>query len=151
MEPIPNLSRAFSMIIQEERQRSLGSRDNPQFAASVKPPSTNPPRNKKPRPSYSNYSKPGHLVDKCFFIHSFPPSYGDKKKQDKGKAKAHQASSSSPVDTPANTTDLSVQCQQLISLLSQQLSNTTARVDSDQTLAAASNLAGNNPFFTDFT
>uniref|UniRef100_A0A803PYH0 Uncharacterized protein n=1 Tax=Cannabis sativa TaxID=3483 RepID=A0A803PYH0_CANSA len=118
------------------------SRSHPILAASVKPPSTNPPRTKKPRPSYSNCGKPEHLVDKCFFLHDFPPGYGDKKKQDKGKAKAHQASSSTNVDTPANPTDITAQCQQLISLLSQQLTNTTARVESDQQPAAASNLAG---------
>ncbi|KAM6569332.1 hypothetical protein CsatB_017317 [Cannabis sativa] len=92
-EPLPNLSRVFAMIVQEERQRTLGSSENPPLASSVRPPPTNPPRSKKPRPSCSHCGKPGHLVDKCFFLHGFPPGYGDKKKADKGKAPANHTSS----------------------------------------------------------
>ncbi|XP_030478059.1 uncharacterized protein LOC115695109 [Cannabis sativa] len=120
-EPISNLSRVLAMIVQEERQHTLGSSDNPPLASSVCPPSTNPPRNKKPRPSCSHCGKLGHLVDKCFFIHGLPPGYGDKKKADKGKAQANHTSSKHSADhttAPNIPADLTSQCQQLISLLS---------------------------------
>uniref|UniRef100_A0A803P5Z5 CCHC-type domain-containing protein n=1 Tax=Cannabis sativa TaxID=3483 RepID=A0A803P5Z5_CANSA len=98
-KPILNLSRVFAMIIQEERQRSLGYVEIPLAAASS---SNNPPRTKKPRPSCSNCGKPGHLVDECYFIHG----------NDKPDA-----------DNYSINNDLSTRCQQLISLLSQQLSS----------------------------
>ncbi|KAM6557548.1 hypothetical protein CsatB_004567 [Cannabis sativa] len=143
-EPLPNLSRVFAMIIQEERQRSLGSVEVPLAAASS---SNNPLRNKKPRPSCSNCGKPGHLVDKCYFLHGFPPGYGDKKKQEKNKGKANLASCTtekSDAETSSLNNDLSTRCQQLISLLSQQLSNNTNPEPAIIT-PAASNFAGSYP------
>ncbi|XP_060958793.1 uncharacterized protein LOC133030262 [Cannabis sativa] len=141
-EPIPNLSRVFAMIVQEERQRSLGNFDS--ITLAVASSSTNPPRTKKPRPSCSNCGKPGHLVDKCYFLHGFPPGYGDKRKQDKGKAKANVATANNQkndIDSSSGHIDLSSQCQQLISLLSQPLSNTT-NAEPPAIAPAASNLAG---------
>ncbi|KAM6589411.1 hypothetical protein CsatA_012016 [Cannabis sativa] len=141
-EPIPNLSRVFAMIVQEERQRSLGSTSLVPVAAAAS--SANPSRAKKPRPSCSNCGKPGHLVDKCYFLHGFPPGYGDKKKPEKGKAKANHASSSNAKQDSDGLTvnaDLSNQCQQLISLLSQQLSHNN-HPETTHPPAAASNLAG---------
>ncbi|XP_060969571.1 uncharacterized protein LOC133036828 [Cannabis sativa] len=141
-EPIPNLARVVAMIVQEERQRTLGSSGNPPLASSVHPPPTNPPRTKKPRPSCSHYGKPGHLVDKCSFLHGFPPGYGDKKKVDKGKAQAnHTVSNTSAEHTTAPiSADLSSQCQHLIFLLSQQLTQATPTAENTP---AASNMAGN--------
>ncbi|XP_062103789.1 uncharacterized protein LOC133814900 [Humulus lupulus] len=144
-KPIPTLSRVFAMNVQEERQRTLGSYNLSSMASSIRPPSSNNlSRAKKPRPSCSNCDKPGHLVDKCFFIHGFPPGYGDKKKQDKGKATTNQASTSTfPDETPGKqgSTDLSTQCQQLISLLSQQLTQAAPRPEL-VVPPAASNMAG---------
>ncbi|KAM6548530.1 hypothetical protein CsatB_020206 [Cannabis sativa] len=130
------------MIVQEECQRSLGNSDS--ITLAVASSSTNPPRTKKPRPSCSNCGKPGHLVDKCYFLHGFPPGYGDKRKQDKGKAKANVATANNQkndIDSSSGHIDLSSQCQQLISLLSQQLSNTT-NAEPPAIAPAASNLAG---------
>ncbi|XP_060960844.1 uncharacterized protein LOC115723869 [Cannabis sativa] len=111
-EPIPNLSRVFAMIVKEERQHTLGSLDASSLAASARSSSNNPPpRSKKPRPSCTNCGTPGHYVDKCYFIHEIPPGNGDKKKPDKSKPAANQASSSSDVILSTSThTDLSPQC-----------------------------------------
>uniref|UniRef100_A0A803PBM6 Uncharacterized protein n=1 Tax=Cannabis sativa TaxID=3483 RepID=A0A803PBM6_CANSA len=144
-EPIPNLSRVFPMIVQEKRQQTLGSSDNPPLASSIRLLSTNLPRNKKPKPSCSHCGKPSHLVDKCFFIHDFPLGYGDKKKNEKSKAQANQASTSNPLDHATGhsiTSDLSSQYQQLISLLSQQLNQAAPRIEPAMN-TAASNLDGN--------
>ncbi|XP_060971042.1 uncharacterized protein LOC133037683 [Cannabis sativa] len=130
------------MIIQEERQRSLGSSEIVPFAAASS--STNPPRAKKPRPSCSNCGKPGHLVDKCYFLHGFPPGYGDKKKQDKGKGKANTASTHNPKpenDHQLTHADITSHCQHLISLLSQQLGH-TSNAENPASNPAISNHAG---------
>ncbi|KAM6550376.1 hypothetical protein CsatB_000184 [Cannabis sativa] len=111
--PIPPLSTVFSMIVQEERQRSLGT--NPIIAAtsSSRPPA---PKAKKPRPMCSHCKKPGHWVDKCYFIHGFPPGYGDKKRSEEpSKAAINQNTSSSTGSAPPMTHD---QVQELITLLS---------------------------------
>uniref|UniRef100_A0A803P5C5 CCHC-type domain-containing protein n=1 Tax=Cannabis sativa TaxID=3483 RepID=A0A803P5C5_CANSA len=130
------------MIIQEERQRSLGSADTIPLVVATSSLPTNPPRAKKPHPSCSNCGKSGHLVEKCYFLHGFPPSYGDKKRQDKGKAKANHASTSkNDADGHSISSDLSTQCQHLISLLSQQLSNSSPHADIAAMAPAASNLA----------
>uniref|UniRef100_A0A803QSS6 CCHC-type domain-containing protein n=1 Tax=Cannabis sativa TaxID=3483 RepID=A0A803QSS6_CANSA len=108
------------MIIQEERQRSLGSADTIPLAVTTSSLPSNPPRAKKPHPSCSNCGKSGHLVEKCYFLHGFPPGYGDKKRQDKGKAKANHASTSkNDADGHSISSDLSTQCQHLISLSNQ--------------------------------
>ncbi|XP_060968283.1 uncharacterized protein LOC133035871 [Cannabis sativa] len=141
-EPLPNLSRVFAMIVQEERQRTLGSSTVPS-AASARALSNNPPpKSKKPRPSCTNCGKPGHYVDKCYFLHGFPPGYGDKKKQEKAKPAAnHTSANSDAIPTSTSNSDLNTQCQQLISLLSQQLTQNATREDIN-TLPAASNMAG---------
>ncbi|XP_060974069.1 uncharacterized protein LOC133039240 [Cannabis sativa] len=143
-EPIPNLSRVFAMIVQEERQRTLGSSssDLSSMAASARPSSsTNPNRTKKSRPSCTNCGKPGHYVDKCYFLHGFPPGYGDKKKSEKGKTVANSFTAPPPpTETSHTTIDLTTQCQQLISLLSQQLSQGQTHED-PTTAVAASNMA----------
>lgn len=53
------------------------------------------------------------------------PGYGDKKKQEKEKGKAMITQASNTPDETSVTTDLSSRCQQLISLLSQQLTQAT--------------------------
>uniref|UniRef100_A0A803PC32 Reverse transcriptase Ty1/copia-type domain-containing protein n=1 Tax=Cannabis sativa TaxID=3483 RepID=A0A803PC32_CANSA len=102
----------------------------------------NQPRNKKPRPSCSHCHKPGHLVDKCYFLHGFPPGYGDKNKSEKSKStpQAHQTNAASGSTAPNSCTesglnisnpppDLTAHYQQLISFLSQQLQQQNSKSD----------------------
>ncbi|XP_062112705.1 uncharacterized protein LOC133823867 [Humulus lupulus] len=146
-DPLPPLSKVFSPVSQEERQRSI-SHPTPFITVpgglnnSTKPPTS---RSKKPRPTCSHCLKPGHLVDKCFFLHGFPPGYGDKRCQDEArKPSVHQAStplvSASILGKPPtlSQTELS---QQLISLLSQNLQHNSAATDN--TLPIASQVSGN--------
>ncbi|XP_062085311.1 uncharacterized protein LOC133791396 [Humulus lupulus] len=96
-DPLPYLSKVFSMVALEERQRSLGHSTPFIAAGGVSNTSTKPPtsRSKKLRPMYSHCLKSGHLVEKCFFLHGFPPGYGDKRRQDDAlKPSVHQASAS---------------------------------------------------------
>ncbi|XP_062113694.1 uncharacterized protein LOC133824738 [Humulus lupulus] len=125
-DPLPSLSKVFSMVSQEDRQRSLGHTTPFIVAVGGSNTSTKPPtsRSKKPRPTCSHCLKLGHLVDKCFFLHGFPPWYGDKRRQDEAlKPSIHQVSAS-PVyalilgkPPMLSQTELS---QQLISLLTKQ-------------------------------
>ncbi|XP_062073887.1 uncharacterized protein LOC133778075 [Humulus lupulus] len=95
--PFPSLSKVFSMIIQEENQRKLRPSQHTTFIAVVPPfvpPSTS--RAKKMQPTCTHYLKPGHLKEKCFFLHGFPPGYGDRRKSESVKTNQVSVSTSSP-------------------------------------------------------
>ncbi|XP_060960021.1 uncharacterized protein LOC133030936 [Cannabis sativa] len=140
-EAIPNLSRVFAMIIQEECQRSLGSADTIPLATATNSQPTNPPRAKKPRPSCSKCDKPGHLVEKCYFLHGFPLAMGTKRDNIKGKQMLIMPVLPRMMHGHSLSSDLSQQCQHLISFLSQQLGNNPH--DYMAAMApTASNLAG---------
>ena len=81
MEPIPSIDKAFSLVIQEERQRSLGfnlGSSIETIALAVKNQSfthgsgfaSNPSKNfkdnaRKGRPMCSHCGKLGHITEKC--------------------------------------------------------------------------------------
>ncbi|XP_062119237.1 uncharacterized protein LOC133832985 [Humulus lupulus] len=67
---LPSISKVFSVVIQEEHQCTLG--DTFPVASAVHPPIPPASQNKQQRPSCSHCMKPGHLVDKCFFLHGYP-------------------------------------------------------------------------------
>lgn len=80
MDPLPSISRAFSLILQEEQQRSIGSFSSttpamvPAFASNYsKNNSTNQQRRDKPVCIHYNIFE--HTVDKCYKIHGYPPRY----------------------------------------------------------------------------
>ncbi|XP_062117820.1 uncharacterized protein LOC133831500 [Humulus lupulus] len=74
LDPLPNISKVFSMVIQEESQQTLGFTTI--VAATTTTTQYHPPRSKKPRPFCTHCNRPGHLIDKCYFLHGFPPGYG---------------------------------------------------------------------------
>ncbi|XP_062080781.1 uncharacterized protein LOC133785575 [Humulus lupulus] len=97
LDPIPNISKVFSMVIQEESQWTLGStivHSTPTIVAATTPTTLyHPPRSKKPRPFCTHCNRPGHLIDKCYFLYGFPPGYGaPRKPHEKLKAAANIAS-----------------------------------------------------------
>lgn len=128
MELFPSLNKVFSLVTQEERQRRVGS--NPiatettaaLFSKVSNVPSkdnySNKPNAKKDRPICSHCGVFGHVVDKCYKIHGYPPGY-------KTKEKVYSVNRVS--FTPANSADgmeeltmvalTSSQCQQLMSML----------------------------------
>ncbi|KAM6574178.1 hypothetical protein CsatA_022505 [Cannabis sativa] len=143
-DPWPPLNKVFSMIVHQERQRSLGNRPNLLVAAATtQKTSTHSPKihpdpaanlaskNKKMRPMCTHCHKPGHFKDKCYFLHGFPPGYGNRKPQESSTKKpdnnktlphASQVSESSIDLHPSQLTN--DQCQQLISMLAQQIQST---------------------------
>ncbi|XP_062080124.1 uncharacterized protein LOC133784868 [Humulus lupulus] len=94
-DPFPNLSKVLSIVIQEEIKRKLGHPHTTIATAHIPRPSNNPKptntnpinpnpsypsstnpnsRNYKIRPICTHFNKPGHLKEKCYFIHGFPPA-----------------------------------------------------------------------------
>lgn len=89
IKPIPSITEVFSLLIQEEHQRSAGILELPSDAvalavsdASKKAPP--PDRNRKAdnsgqhsgqRPICSHCGIRGHVVDRCYKLHGYPPGY----------------------------------------------------------------------------
>jgi len=88
MEPLPQASRVFSMIVQQERQRSLPLVDaeanafiNFSFIPSDKgrgggPPKSHPAnnnRNNSKRCVYCHHT--GHTIEACYAKHGYPPGH----------------------------------------------------------------------------
>ncbi|XP_042041973.1 uncharacterized protein LOC121787335 [Salvia splendens] len=154
MVPLPTLSKAFSLVLQEERQRTIGGYSQSPKYSPLPPAVSEHPYSANTASTYYNRTrvcthcgKTNHTADKCFTLHGFPPSYG------KGKFKPNQNwknySNSKSVnfvdDTIPEASEKAVtsstmptfdQCQQLISLLQSQL----ATGSSSLTSSAAQNL-----------
>ena len=80
-EPLPNLGKVYSLIVQEERQRTLGVRplasvDTMTFNITRSSVSAITAKNKRPICSHCNISS--HTVDKCYKLHGYPPGYKSK-------------------------------------------------------------------------
>ncbi|KAL4644581.1 hypothetical protein ACB092_02G175200 [Castanea dentata] len=94
MKPLPSLNQVFSLIIQEEKQRRVGSNAIAIESAAIffrgsntsynKGNYANKTNGKRERPICSHYGILGHVVDKCYKIHGYPPRY-------KNKLKGHSA------------------------------------------------------------
>ena len=103
MDPIPSLSKVYSLLIQEETQRSIPNAsvdkvDSTVLAAKMSIDHVTHGSNLvnfggkgKARPIYTHCGKTGHIVDKCYKLHGFPLGFKFKNKP----AMAHQVSSSS--------------------------------------------------------
>lgn len=83
MDPIPPITKVFSLIIQEEKQRTIGSKFNSTMETSnamafaLEHDSTNNASkfNKKERPYCTHCKYQGHTTDKCYKLHGYPPGY----------------------------------------------------------------------------
>ncbi|XP_042012210.1 uncharacterized protein LOC121760635 [Salvia splendens] len=139
--PMPSLSKVFSLVLQEERQRTIDG--NSSYTSVVTPSVSEQPYSANAAQSYnrnricSHCGKTNHTVDKYFVLHGFPPSFG----KGKGKFNAkdggsfsksvnyvensfdecEKSSISTSVDVPSPE-----QCQQLIHLLQTQLATAAA-------------------------
>ena len=128
MDPIPFLSKVYSLLIQEETQRAV---TNP---STVKVDSTalvtkipnlgnnfvgNGPSTKgKEKPICTHCGKTSHIADKCYRLHGFPPGFKFKNKI----AMAHQVSIPQTQELVSNTSIGNFiftpkQCQQLLALI----------------------------------
>ena len=81
MEPSPSIDKAFSLVIQEERQRALGfngggvSVDSTALAVKTQGFNQGGKNKGKGRPVCSHCGKLGHFMEKCYKLVGFPPGY----------------------------------------------------------------------------
>ena len=85
LDPLPPVAKVFNLVIQEERQRSIGmgspnrSSDSMAFnsISSTSPPSfavaTSSYKGKKDRPICSHCGITGHTMEKCYRLHGPKP------------------------------------------------------------------------------
>ena len=87
-EPLPDINKVLSLILQEEKQRSFKNGDFTD-AAMVHPveaialysnAKTRKGNFKKEGPICTYYGKIGHVADKCYRLHGFPPGFKFKNK-----------------------------------------------------------------------
>ncbi|XP_019267426.1 PREDICTED: uncharacterized protein LOC109244741 [Nicotiana attenuata] len=143
MQPPPSLDDAYSILLQDEKQRQITPNshfqgDSASFHVNLNTKSAPPRRfaqkisfDQNKSPLFCKYcKKPGHLIDKCYKLHGFPPNF----KFTKGKRTAANvevqssvcASESGPVPTESPVDSNSVipglskdQYAQLLMLLQQ--------------------------------
>ena len=87
MDPIPPLSKVFSLLLQDERQRKVGAGKKFQVdiatvlaALGNKNNARNFNKNKAGRPQCTHCGAMGHVVDKCYKLHGYPPGHKFKNK-----------------------------------------------------------------------
>ncbi|XP_042018912.1 uncharacterized protein LOC121766717 [Salvia splendens] len=93
ISPLPSLSKVFSLVVQEERQRSIDGK----LISSAYSPAPTPIASEQPYANAASNTNRGfnkflcthcgktnHNVDKCFFLHGFPPGYGRDKPKSGG-------------------------------------------------------------------
>ena len=88
MDPIPSLSKLFSLLVQDEKQRKVSK--TPTIEASASAVKNNgffvkwSNKGKFGRPQCTHCGALGHVVDKCYKLHGYPPSYKFKNKGQQG-------------------------------------------------------------------
>lgn len=117
LDPLPSINRVFAIMVQEERQKSIGSLvstpgnmltlatrfepPNPRFNHSNqhKKQSFMPGNQfkKKERPMCSHCGLIGHTIDQCFKLHGYPPGYKPRPRNSKS-GNANQATITSDND-----------------------------------------------------
>ena len=160
-EPLLSLSKVFSLIVQEERQRTLGVRPmasvdtfNSTSYSSVCAVSS---KTKHPICSHCNIA--GHTVDKCYKLHGYPPGYKSRMNPTGNKgfsysqsashpAQANQVSNSSP-GSPA-TTFFASQRQQIIYFLHSQL-RASSSIHVSSSVSSSSSSPTDGPSVASFT
>ena len=124
MDPMPPLSKVFSLILQDEKQRKVGAAKEMQLdtaAALASALATKNVKNyKKGRPQCTHCGAMGHVVDKCYKLHGYPPGY--KFKSTKGQVAATLPPFANNVIAPKDDASGGVsltksEYQQLLSLL----------------------------------
>lgn len=94
MDPIPPVTKVFSLIIQEERQRTIGSKFNATMeisnamAFALKHDFANNVNkfHKRERPYCTHCKYQGHTIDKCYKLHGYLPRHKQKRKSAVGSS-----------------------------------------------------------------
>ena len=88
MDLMPPLSKVFSLLLQDEKQRKMGAGkkalvDGVAVLATLGAKAGNAKnytKSKTVRPQCTHYGAMGHVVDKCYKLHGYPPGYKFKNK-----------------------------------------------------------------------
>ena len=124
-DPLLSITKAFALVVQEERQRKINIPSSAPTGDSV----TLFTRGEAPRNNYggrgqfqkrerllcSHCGIIGHTVDKCYKLHGYFPGY-------KFKNKVHSANQSSAFGEDHHLPFTQAQCQQVLAMLSSQAS-----------------------------
>ncbi|XP_040990952.1 uncharacterized protein LOC121238177 [Juglans microcarpa x Juglans regia] len=102
IDPLPPINKVFSLVLQEESQRDIGSVlvSHIPFATlsfTTKPVHQTKPSTCKDRPICSHYSVPGHTIENYFKLHGYPPRYHSKGKYSTPPSSTHQVVDDSPL------------------------------------------------------
>lgn len=144
MDPLPSISKIFSLVVQEERQRLININlpstvtdapvfsNNPTVAVVKHSPSYKGTKRDNIVCSHCHYA--GHTVDKCYKVHGYPPSH-PKFRKNNGTINACQNVSSSSDEISSSSEILSSdQCKQLIKYLTTQMLLSPASTKESQQL-----------------
>jgi len=160
MTPFPTISQAYSILVQEERQRQVKNEqhflnDNASFSVTT-PKTTRISRKPEGRRSTlfcDHCKRPGHTMDRCYKIHGYPS-----KTQSRGRGGYNQSYNrkayntwieSTPQDAPANQLETQTaalpglnpeQSKQLYQFLTNLTSNNTSK--SGESEVNTANMAG---------
>jgi len=117
MDPFSSIQRAFSLVIQKEKQREVGNVQTPldsQLACVVQGSQNSKSGNKKDKghPLCTHCGLLGHTKDKCFKIIKYPPGH-KKHKSTVNLVNDNQGESSNSFNI--------AQCQQLLNFIQSQM------------------------------
>ncbi|XP_057958409.1 uncharacterized protein LOC131151175 [Malania oleifera] len=134
MDPLPSINKAFFLIIQEERQRVIShcnlapvSVESVALATKSENSFKNFKGNTRSRLLCSHYGITGHIVDKCYKLHGYPPHYKFKDRNKDGSTSVNSVQQTFVVDDNSSThmSLTAKQYQQLMALLKPHSSSTT--------------------------
>ena len=119
MDPIPSLGKVFSLLLQDEKQRKVGKKNTIESSAlAVKANGSSKSFNKAKsgRPQCTHCGVLGHVADKCYKLHGYPPGYKFKNKGSQATPFANNVIAiNASLDESVNLTRL--EYQQLLRLL----------------------------------
>ena len=93
MDPFPSVGKVYALLIQEEMQRSVTHQsgvkvDSIALVTKMQNFNANSSGKGKDKPICTHCGKTGHIADKCYRLHGFPPGFKFKNKP----SMAHQVS-----------------------------------------------------------
>ncbi|KAA8531827.1 hypothetical protein F0562_006456 [Nyssa sinensis] len=119
IDPLPTISHIYGLVLQEECQRNIQTPspiDGVALAAKgILLTLKDGKKFRTPWPKCTHCHKEGHTIERCYFIHGFPPS--SRKPSSGSKPRAHQVSSSNSNSSTSSFPFTLDQCQQLLAML----------------------------------
>ncbi|RVW66875.1 Retrovirus-related Pol polyprotein from transposon RE1 [Vitis vinifera] len=139
MDPLPAINKVFSLVIQEERHRTVGysysgshNSDPMTFGSNSNAPagSSGGSKTRRDRITCSHCGFQGHTKDKCYKLVGYPPGWKFKNKGPNSSSMANNSEVLESLNAGSSESTVSslttMQCQQLIQLLTNQLSSTSS-------------------------